>query len=100
MLNTCEKSKPENKAQFINERFFGEKLIELFRYELSQIEWKNIIKTLDNSNTLYENLFYIFFKTYDKYFPKFKFKLKTETIQSPWITKDIRKSSKKKTKAL
>ena len=34
--------------------------------ELSQIEWNNIIKTLDNPNTAYESFFDILFKTYDK----------------------------------
>ena len=33
-LNTCEKSKPEDKAQFIYECIYGEEQIELFRYEL------------------------------------------------------------------
>ena len=66
VLNTCEKSRPEDKAQFIYKRFYGEEQIELFKYELSHIEWKNIIKILDNPNTAYENFFHIFFKTYDK----------------------------------
>ena len=66
--------------------------------KLSQIEWKNIIKTLDNPNTAYKYLFHIFFKTYDKYFSKVKIKIKAKTNQNPWITKGIRKSSKKKQK--
>ena len=68
------------------------------KHELSQIEWNNIIKTLDNPNTAYESFFDIFFKTYDKYFPKVRIKIKTKTIQNPWITKGITKSSKKKQK--
>ena len=48
MLNTCEKSKPEDKTQFIYKRIYGEEQTELFKHELSQIEWKDIIKTLDN----------------------------------------------------
>ena len=65
-LNTCEKSKPENKAQCIHKCIYVEEHIELFKDELSQIEWNNIIKTLDNPNTAYESFFDIFFKMYDK----------------------------------
>ena len=54
---------------------------------------------MDNPNTAYENFFDIFFKTYEKYFPKqVRSKVKAKTNQSPWITKGIRKSSKKKLK--
>ena len=48
MLNTCEKSKPEDKAQFISKRIYGEEQTKLFKHELGQIEWKDIIKTLDS----------------------------------------------------
>ena len=37
-LNTSEKSKPEDKAQFIYNRFYGEEQLQLFKHELSQIE--------------------------------------------------------------
>ena len=60
-----------------------------------QIEWNNIINTRRNPNTTYESFFFIFFETYGKYFPKFKIKIKTKTIQNIWITKGITKSSKK-----
>ena len=42
-LDTPEKSKSEDKAQFIYKCIYGEEQIELFKHELSQIEWKNII---------------------------------------------------------
>ena len=60
---------------------YGEEQIELFKHELSQIEWKNIIKTLDNPNTAYKNFFDIFFKTYDKQFTKVRIKIKAKTNQ-------------------
>ena len=82
LLNTCEKSKPENKAQFIYKTSTEKKKIDLFKHELSQIGWNNIIKILDNLNTTYESVFDIFFKTYDKYFPKFRIKRKAKTIQT------------------
>ena len=93
--NTCEKSKPEDKVQFIYKCIFREEQI---KHELGQIEWNNIIKTLDNPNTAYESFFNMFFKTYDKYFPKVRTKIKAKTVQNPWITKGITKSSKKKQK--
>ena len=97
-LNTCEKSKPEDKAQCIYKRIYEEEQIELFKHELSHIEWNKIIKTLYNPNTAYESFFDILFKTYDKYFPKVRIKIKAKTIQNPWITKGITKSSRKKQK--
>ena len=39
-LNTCERSKPEDKVQFIHKCIYGGEKIELFKHELSQIEWK------------------------------------------------------------
>ena len=97
-LNTCERSKPEDKAQFIYKRIYGEEPIALFKHELGQIKWNNIIKTLDNPNTVYKNFFNTFLNTYDKYFPTIRIKIKAKTIQNPWITKVITKSSKKKQK--
>ena len=55
-------------------------------------------KILGNPNTAYENLFDILFKTYDRYFHQVRIKVKAKTNQNPWITKGIRKSSKKKQK--
>ena len=37
-LNTCEKSKPEDNAQFIHKCIYGEEQIELSKDELSQID--------------------------------------------------------------
>ena len=97
-LNTCKKSKPENKAQFIYKCIYGEEQIELIEHELSQIECNSIIKTLGNPNTACESFFNMFFETYDKHSPKVKIKIKAKTIQNSWITKGITTSSKKKKK--
>ena len=45
-LNTCEKSKLADKAQFIYKCIYEEEQIELFKHELSRIEWNNIINAL------------------------------------------------------
>ena len=52
-LKTCEIGKPEDKAQFIYKRIFREGQIELFKHELSQIEWSIIIKTIGNPKCAY-----------------------------------------------
>ena len=51
---------------------------------------------LINSFLIY--LTYLIYLIYDIYFPKVFVRLKTKHIQSPWITKGIAKSSKKKQK--
>ena len=52
-LNTCGKCKPQDQAKFIYKYTYGEEQIELFKHQLDQIEWNNIIKTLDYPNTAY-----------------------------------------------
>ena len=47
-LITCEKSKPEDKAQFIYKRIYEEEQIKLSKHELN-------IQILDNPNTAYES---------------------------------------------
>ena len=51
---------------------------------------------LINSFLIY--LTYLIYLIYDIYFPKVFVRLKTKHIQSPWITKEIAKSSKRKQK--
>ena len=76
-------------------RKFNTCQIELFKYELDQIKWNNIIKTLDDPNTAYESFFNIFFETYDKYFPKVKIKIKAKAIQNPWIQQALQSPLKR-----
>ena len=84
----------EHKTQFIYKYIYGKEQTELFKHELSQIEWNNIIKTLDNQSSAYQSFFDIFLKTYGKYFPKVRIRIKAKTIKNFEITKGIRKSSK------
>ena len=88
-LITCEKSKPEDKAQFIYKRIYEEEQIKLSKHELN-------IQILNNPNTAYESFLDIFFRIYGNYFLKVKIKIKAKTIQNPSITKAITKSCKKK----
>ena len=84
----------QNIRQFIYKYIYGKEQTELFKHELSQIEWNNIIKTLDNQSSAYQSFFDIFLKTYGKYFPKVRIRIKAKTIKNFEITKGIRKSSK------
>ena len=72
LLKIREKSQPEGEVQFIYKCIYREEQIKLFKDELSQIEWSNIIKILYNPNTAFESFFIIFFETHDKYFHKVK----------------------------
>ena len=50
----------------------------------------------DCPNKAYDNFMSIFSHLYDEHFPIRKIKLKLKDIQSPWITKGIKKSSRMK----
>ena len=69
-LTHVKKRQPEDRAQFIYKCIYKDKQIELFQHELCQIEWKNIIKNLDNLKIACKSFFNIFFETYNQYFPK------------------------------
>ena len=68
-----------------------------FNHRLLSINWDEI-KNCDDPNEAYKQFFNIFSSIYDIYFPKVFIRLKTKHIQSPWITKEIAKSSKRKQK--
>ena len=54
------------------------------------------LKKLEDPNKAYKCFLNIFIHIYDNSFPKWKLKVKFKSDQSPWITKGIVKSSKKK----
>ena len=53
-------------------------------------------KKIEDPNKAYKYFLNIFIDIYDKSFPKSEVKVKFKSDQSPWITKGIAKSSKKK----
>ena len=65
-----------------------------FNNELHETNWKDI-ETISNPNDAYQVFLERFISLYDKHFPKKKIELKTKDLESPWITKGIKKSSKK-----
>ena len=68
-----------------------------FNQKLHSIDWNNI-KILLNVNDAYSKFLAIFLSLYNECFPKIKVKLKPRRQFNPWITKGIRKSSRKNQK--
>ena len=67
----------------------------MFRQKLHETDWAEI-ETSRNLNVCYKIFLKNVMSLYDEYFPIKIIKLKTKDIQSPWITTEIKKSSKHK----
>ena len=73
---------------------------ETMRYFKNMIEntnWDEVYQ-IHCANKAYDKFLKIFTKIYDKAFPVCKIRIKTKSLLSPWITKGILKSSKRKHK--
>ena len=89
------KTKIKNETSFLYKRNFNTDAKHAFQNELYGTNWKDI-ETFTDPNEAYKAFLETFLILYDKYFPKQKIKVKTKDLQSPWVTKGIKKSSKKK----
>ena len=89
------KTKIKNETSFLYKRDFNTDTKHAFQNELYETNWKDI-ETFTDPNEAYKAFLEKFLILYDKYFPKQKIKVKTKDLQSPWVTKGIKKSSKKK----
>ena len=78
-------------------RDLSDNFAEEFKYKLRTVSCGSITNFSD-TNKVYDNFFEIFSSLYDECFPKKKIKLKLQKYNNPWITKGIRKSSKRKQK--
>ena len=87
----------EIKERFIFRRDVSDISVEKFKYKLRTVSWDSITNSSD-TNKAYDNFIEIFSPLYDKCFPKKKIKLKPQKYNNPWITKGIKKSSKRKQK--
>ena len=76
-------------------RTINDEKIEAFLQNLCQYDW-DTIKTHLHANEAYNNFISTFCTIYDTFFPTNAMKIKTKDLESPWITKGIKKSSKKK----
>ena len=88
--------KQNNKENmFIYKRTYNTESIELFKQKLHETKWDEIM-SFQNPDDAYKAFLKRFSTLYDTYFPEKKIKLKNKDLQSPWITKGIRRSSKRK----
>ena len=78
-------------------RDLSDNFAEKFKYKLRTVSCGSITNFSD-TNKAYDNFFESFSSLYDECFPKKKIKLKLQKYNNPWITKGIRKSSKRKQK--
>ena len=76
----------------------NDKSVAYFKTLLSIIDWKNVHSenSPNNANNEFLRFIYLFFWLWNEVFPKQKIKVKRESFNSPWMTKGLVKSSKKK----
>ena len=87
----------ETKERFIFRRDVSDISLEKFKCKLRTVSWDCITNSSD-TNKAYDNFIEIFSSLYDECFPRKKIKLKPQNYNNPWITKGIKKSSKRKQK--
>ena len=88
--NQCPKTK-------ISTRTINEVSVENFKNILSLTDWNDVLgKTITNES--YDQFIKKFSLIYDDCFPIKVIEIKTKNLLSPWITKGIKKSSKRKQK--
>ena len=85
-----------NKIKVLKQNFNDENK-ESFKNDLSNVNWPQIDRQ-DNPNLNYSNFFKIFSELYNKNFPINENSIKVKDLNSPWITKGLKKSSKLKQK--
>ena len=93
MLKTDLERKTNN--EYILRRDISESNVKKFKEPMNIVDWNLITQTLI-LNDSYCIFIEKFIKIYDQAFPLQKIKIKGKSLVSPWITKGIRKSSRKK----
>ena len=94
---TKNKIDAEITGKYIFKSNISDQSIDEFKQKLRNIDWNNI-KILQNVNDAYSKFLKIFLSLYNECFQKIKVKLKPHREFNSWITKGMRKSSKKKQK--
>ena len=93
----CVVDSTEAREEFIYKRNYSSNSIETFKQKLREVNW-NEVKQSNNANESFAKFSEICTSLYEERFPKFKIKLNEREKLSPWITKGIKKSSKRKQK--
>ena len=94
-LKTDEPVHQSQKVQNVHKRNYDENAIESFKQRLRETDWAEL-KKCEDPNEAYKHIFETFILVYDNFFPKVKAQIKTKSLHSPWLTKGIAKSSKRK----
>ena len=84
-----------NEPIHITKREIKDKCIAYFKTLLSIVDWKHVLNENSPNNT-YNEFLRIFLDLYNEAFLKQKIKIKRKSFNSPWMTKGLVKSSKKK----
>ncbi|XP_065654753.1 uncharacterized protein LOC136081371 [Hydra vulgaris] len=87
----------ETLKKVIIKRFFADANCESFKDRLSLINWNHINSSFE-ANEVYDTFFLTFYEIFDVNFPKREFIITNKSLKSPWVNKDLRKSSKIKRK--
>ena len=81
----------------IRKRIINADSIQEFRYILSGLD-RGSLYSISNPNEAYEYFLKVFSGIYNLAFPLKTFSVKRKTLQNPWMTKGLLKSSKRKEK--
>ena len=92
--NSCNKNKNYEKTK-ITKRDFSNENIQNFQFLLENIKWDQLLPS-NAPNEAYNIFLKIFSDLYNVAFPKKEIEIKSKYLNTPWITKEIRKSSKRK----
>ena len=82
------------KRKFIK-RDISSKNIDTFKFLLENMKWDNILPA-KSPDKAHETFLFIFSDLDDTAFPKREIEIKTQPLQSPWITRSLQTSSKRK----
>ena len=93
ILEKYNKNPPEKTK--LMKRDFTEENIHTFEFLLKNIDWNRFLP-LDSPNLAYDYFLKIFSYLYDIAFPNKEIEIKTKDLGTPWITKGLQKSSKRK----
>ena len=91
----CVLDSTEAREEFIYKCNYSSDSIKTFKQKLRKVNW-NKVKQFNNANESYAKCYEICTSLYEEFFPKFKIKLNQRKKLSPWITKGIKRSSKRK----
>jgi hypothetical protein len=95
LLSESEIFTQQNKKTVITKRNITDESTFKFKTLLSETDWDLVYQSTDAS-TAYDVFIKTFSDLYETVFPKYVVEMKRKTIQNPWMTKGLLKSSKRK----